>query len=349
MSEPSERSIDTAESRNAWADSKIERVSNNVYRIPLPMPGDGLRAINVYALLDEEGVTLIDAGWALPEAKDALGRALAEFDCGFADIREFVATHVHRDHYTMAIDIRRTFGSRVLLGEGERANLLYMEELIAGTAQPGYLARLHRGGASNLISQVTPDHTPRRSDWEFPDHWLKDGAILEVAGRSLRVIATPGHTSGHLVFHDADDGLLFSGDHVLPHITPSIGFQPAPYSQPLADYLDSLQLMLTLPDPRLLPAHGPAGGSTHARVHELLDHHELRLAEALDAVDTTVTAHQVAKVVPWTRHKREFTDLAPFDQVLAVNETGAHLDVLSMRGYLTDELREDGSVVYRRR
>lgn len=190
---------------------------------------------------------------------------------------------------------------------------------------------------------------PTAELWEMPDRWLNNHAELDVAGRKLRVLATPGHTSGHVVFQDAAAGLLFAGDHVLPHITPSIGFQPAPYLGPLADYLDSLRLMLTLPDARLLPAHGPAGGSVHARVHELLEHHERRLTETLEGIGETATAYEVAQLIPWTRRELAFTELSVFDQVLAVNETGAHLDVLVTRGQATSEQGEDEALVYRRR
>jgi len=98
-------------------------------------------------------------------------------------------------------------------------------------------------------------------------------------------------------------------------------------------YLDSLHLMTTLADARLLPAHGPVGDSMHARVGELLAHHDDRLAETLAALgDRTRTAHQVAGELGWTRRKVPFADLGAFDQMLAVNETAAHLDVLVARG-----------------
>ena len=51
-----------------------------------------------------------------------------------------------------------------------------------------------------------------------------------MGARVLEAVATPGHTKGHLVFHDLDAGLLFSGDHVLPTISPSIGFELGEWS-----------------------------------------------------------------------------------------------------------------------
>lgn len=148
---------------------------------------------------------------------------------------------------------------------------------------------------------------------------------------------TPGHTQGHVVFLDEQRGLLFSGDHVLPHITPSIGFElTEPGGRPLADYLDSLRLMTRYADARLLPAHGPVTDSAHTRVAELLTHHDNRLAQSLKALgDTTLDAHAVARELGWTRREVPFGELSDFNQMLAINETAAHLDVLVLRGRIT--------------
>ena len=98
-------------------------------------------------------------------------------------------------------------------------------------------------------------------------------------------MATPGHTQGHTVFADLESNMLFAGDHVLPHITPSVGFEAVLAELPLGDYLRSLRLVLNLPDMRLLPAHGPVTDTTHARVHALLAHHEERLSASLERIE----------------------------------------------------------------
>jgi glyoxylase-like metal-dependent hydrolase (beta-lactamase superfamily II) len=148
------------------------------------------------------------------------------------------------------------------------------------------------------------------------------------------VVATPGHTRGHVVFIDRDAQLMFAGDHVLPHITPSIGFEAVAAALPLGDYLDSLRLVRSLPDQRLLPAHGPVGPSVHARVDELLHHHAERLDHACGAVRDGLTAYAVAGRLTWTRRERPFADLDLFNQMLAVAETAAHLDLLVAQGRL---------------
>jgi glyoxylase-like metal-dependent hydrolase (beta-lactamase superfamily II) len=140
-----------------------------------------------------------------------------------------------------------------------------------------------------------------------------------------------------VVFHDPEANALFAGDHVLPHITPSIGIELTRPRSPLRHYLTSLELMRTLPDARLLPAHGPAGSSLHDRVAELLAHHEQRLTDTAQRVDAGATsAYEVARALGWTRRGRHYDELDFFNQIMAVNETMAHLVVLVERGWLTE-------------
>jgi glyoxylase-like metal-dependent hydrolase (beta-lactamase superfamily II) len=149
-----------------------------------------------------------------------------------------------------------------------------------------------------------------------------------------------------VVFRDAAGGLLFAGDHVLPHITPSIGFEAVPSRHPLQDFLQSLRLVRSLPDMRLLPAHGPVAGSAHARIDELLAHHDDRLGRCLAAVQAgAATAFEAAHALRWTRRGRQLAELDPFNQMLAVIETRAHLELLTAQGRL-DGSEQDGVVYY---
>jgi len=334
-----------------WTAPGVYRCAPGVHRIPLPLPSDGLRAVNVYAVADREGWTLIDAGWALTESRDRLAAALGALGSGFGDVRRFLVTHAHRDHYTLAVALRREFGTRVALGAGERPSIEVLDapEHVSGEV---HVARLLRAGApalARVIERSAPQS--RRSDWTPPDEWLQDGVGIDVGAgsgsRRLRAIATPGHTRGHVVFADEAAELLFAGDHVLPRITPSIGLEAAPPPSPLADFLASLELMTRRPDAALLPAHGPVGRRVHERVDELLAHHAKRLDATLAAVHNGCsTAHEVAAVLPWTRRDRRLDELDPFNAMLAVLETAAHLDVLATRGGVTAST-VDGVLHYR--
>ena len=161
-----------------------------------------------------------------------------------------------------------------------------------------------------------------------------------------RQILGQKRASGHVVFADSESSLMFTGDHVLPHITPSIGLQSVQAASPLGDYLDSLRHVRTLPDMRMLPAHGPVSDSVHARIDELLEHHDQRLALTERTVfDGAGTAYESAWKLGWTRHERSLDELNLFNRTLAVGETAAHLDVLVDRGQLRSST-VDGVVRY---
>jgi len=339
--------------RNAWAEPGIESLGGGVYRIPLPLPGDALKAVNVYAITGEDGVDLIDAGMAIAQARERLTEALGQLGYGLGDIRNFFITHIHQDHYTLAAELRTTLRGLITLGEGERINMRAIRDVAAGRNEPGFIEMLPAMGAAGLADQIRQFMASHwvgpqpRLQWSDPDHWLADGAILDLRSRTLRAIHTPGHTRGHVVFHDEANPALFAGDHVLPHITPSIGFQPSITRLALRDYLDSLRLMLTLPDSRLLPAHGPVCDSTHDRVNELLAHHETRLEQTREAASAgPVSACQAAEAIPWTRRQRKLADLDVMSQLLAIGETAAHLDVLVLRGELVSHTSAEGVDTY---
>jgi glyoxylase-like metal-dependent hydrolase (beta-lactamase superfamily II) len=309
---------------------------------------DGLRAVNVYALETEGGLVLVDGGWAIDDSRKQLESSLSSIGYQVGDITRFLVTHVHRDHYTQASVIRREFGSHVSLGVGDKPTLDLLRDGSLG--EDPTLVQLRRAGATQLgeaWARTMSGKRPDRSMWEYPDEWLSSDHTLDVAGRALEAVSTPGHTQGHYVFADLADGLLFAGDHVLPTITPSVGFEPAYAELPLGDFLASLAKVRALPDLRLLPAHGPVTDSSHRRVDELLVHHDERLQLCLDAVESGLeTAYDVAQVLPWTRHHRRMRDLDVFNAGLATLETAAHLDLLAAQ---TRILRSevDGAFRYR--
>lgn len=339
-----------AELRYAWLEPGPEQVVPGIFRIPLPLPSDGLRAVNVYACVDGDQVVLIDSGWALAESRAELERALKTVGFVLGDISRFLVTHVHADHYTHAVAVRREVGTKVAVGIGERDNLdaLMDEGRPDGHAQ---LEQLRGCGAADLIEPLVASGFGGTSDanlWEEPSEWIEDGERLAIPGSELEAIHTPGHTRGHLVFDDHARNVMFTGDHLLPQITPSIGFEARPGPSPLADFMNSLAVVLRLTDRTMLPAHGPAGGSTHLRAQELLAHHESRLAACLDAVSACgATAFDVARRLGWTRRDWPLERLDVQNRMLAICETAAHLNVLVEQGRL-QSTEVDGVARYAR-
>jgi glyoxylase-like metal-dependent hydrolase (beta-lactamase superfamily II) len=333
------------DSGELWSEPGAWAVADGVWRVPLPLPLDGLRAVNVYVIETGDGLTLIDGGWAIEISRQDLERALRALGRSIADIRAFLVTHVHRDHYTQAVALRRETGARISLGAQDKPTLDRLRGGKVADRDPR-LTSLHEADASDLADQWERLRKASRTDpslWEYPDDWLSSDREMAVGARTLTAIHTPGHTQGHYVFRDAAAGLLFAGDHVLPTITPSIGFEGQASLLPLEDFMSSLIKVRALPDSRLLPAHGPVVSSVHRRVDELLAHHEDRLDQCVglvDAMGKSVSA--VAERLGWTRHARSFSELDVPNRVLATLETQFHLDLLVARGRI--ERRQAGSI-----
>ena len=339
--------------RNAWSEPGVYQAAPGVHRIPLPLPGDALRAVNVYALEDAGRIVLIDSGWHRADSWEALGSGLRSIGAEVGDVAQVLVTHIHHDHYGQAARLRLEAGASVTLGAGERRGMeviVDLAERARSWAQGKTMLRRHGAPAlaeewQGALRAINEHETTAL--WEPPDVYLDDAAVIETGSRRLRVIATPGHTRGHVSLLDEENGIFFTGDHVLPHITPSIGVEVFNDGGALVEFLMSLARVWGLPADRVLPAHGPEFTDLTGRVDELLGHHGTRLAACIDAVrGTERTAAEVATILPWTRRERRFDELDLFNKVLAVNEAISHLELLRTQGtMITREV--DDVVAYR--
>lgn len=327
-------------SRTDWARPGVETVHEGVHRIALPLPLDALTAVNVYALETGSGLLLIDGGWAVPEGRRQLEESLAELGFTTSDIAMVLVTHIHRDHYTLGAALQREVGCVLSVGRNEADSLAELRvDPRSGAVQISMLAE---AGAAALIDgwrgwlQSQPDDSANYAD---PTDWLSDGESIELGEVRLRAVHTPGHTRGHFVFVDEDRSLLFSGDHLLPTITPSIGFEPVRDRLALRAFLDSLRKVEELGDLALMPAHGPAGMNSKDRARALIEHHEARLQSTFDAIAGEKTAAQAAAALRWTRRGLQLRELEPYNQALAVLETEHHLELLEARGLLRSTLK----------
>lgn len=187
-----------------------------------------------------------------------------------------------------------------------------------GPADPAHIARLHAHCGGSIVAIICthahPDHAPgalplqvlchhrppvlglpsgpqARPDSRFtPDRNLSDGEriVLRTTGgthaHTLRVIHTPGHVSNHICLLLEEDGLLFSGDHILGGSTTVIA---APDGH-MGAYLGSLDKLAALceqtPVDFVLPAHGHVLGQPLAHIRELKAHRLAREQKVLAAV-----------------------------------------------------------------
>ncbi len=182
------------EDRDAWTRPGAFEVAPGIYRMPLPLPDDGLRAVNVYAVRDGDRLTLVDGGWAVEAAEVALRAALDRIGHGPEHIDRFLVTHVHRDHYTNAAIVRKRYGARVSLGAGERPSLEHLAAR-AGSggdqeteiAQVSMLREAGAGALADLLSAYRPPPIDA-DEWAAPDEWLHDGQLVAVGGRVLAAV-----------------------------------------------------------------------------------------------------------------------------------------------------------------
>ncbi len=340
------------EDRNAWTEPGTFEVAPGVHRIPLPLPGDGLKAINVYAIADGDDLTLVDCGWRHPKAVDALRAGLATLGSDGKNITRVLATHAHYDHYGLTAYLRDHAGSEILLGRAELDMILPALQGTWDRASDFRREFFLRHGAGELIEEIEsrPDDEDYESirgqgRWEMPDTLLDDGDVVAIGDRRLRAILTPGHTRGHLAFFDETSGLLFAGDHVLPHITPSLGFEPFADGKALERFLDSLRAIRAVPATRVLPGHGPVFDDLAGRVDELIAHHDGRLDRCVSIVAAggPEPAVDVARQLPWTRRDTPFAELDILNRLLAVGETVTHLERLVDTGVLSKD--DDAGIV----
>lgn len=165
-------------------------------------------------------------------------------------------------------------------------------------------------------------------------------------GVGLVPIWTPGHSPGHACFQLPDAGVLFSGDHVLPHITPNVSLHPgSPVANPLGDYLKALGTVADLPVSLVLPAHGEPFTDLKGRVEEIEGHHRERMNEIVDSLSSGGrSAWQVAGKVSWKQGS--FDSLPYMHQRMAVGETLAHLRALVAAGEISEQIRGEGAVLF---
>jgi glyoxylase-like metal-dependent hydrolase (beta-lactamase superfamily II) len=295
-------------------------------RVPVPFP---LEHVNVYLVDTGRGFLMLDTGVGTWRARTALDEGLDRLGLDYGDITGVVLTHFHPDHTGGAALVRQRSGAPVVMSRVDAGLLAGMlrnggapaEDDLAGHGVPRGAAASFREimvAATGLVEPFTPDDT-------------LTGAGRLPGGRPLYAVPTPGHTPGHLCVHLPDADLLFTGDHVLPGITPHVGRYSAADPNPLAGFLGSLQAILALGPRRLLPAHGEPVEAPAERVRQLEEHHARRLAATLAATGSRgATAWDAA-------HGVFGTDLDAMGALLAFFETLAHLEYLRFEGLVHRE------------
>jgi glyoxylase-like metal-dependent hydrolase (beta-lactamase superfamily II) len=336
----------------------VREVTPGILRLQLPVDMPGLGHVNAYAIPDERGVAVVDPGIPGDASWTALLARLAAADLKVRHVHTVVVTHSHPDHFG---------GAHRLAAEAQAPIVTH----------GAWRTRLWPEGTGNGhghrcvgVPDVDPDDVPDTNPWEAPLPWggeslaatwrerlatagpedrpgdwlapdpdraVADGEVVALGGREWICRYTPGHTLDHLCLHDPGTGVLLSGDHVLPTITPHIGGVGSG-RDPLASFMASLdRVAAQAGGAMVLPAHGHPFADLTGRVEAIKDHHHRRLARlgelsaALGPATVVDLSHELFTAVHW----------GP----MAESETYAHLEHLRLAG-AAERYWHQGRLVY---
>lgn len=314
----------------------IEEIRPGLWSIPVPMPQSPLRYTLVYALVLPDGIALIDTGLNTDESWRALVDGVHATGHDIPDVRYVAITHLHPDHFGLVPRLLEHTDFTLAMHRNDARFLRFHSEEEVAREQAWAAAQLTQLGAPTDVPETGMAQFTRLPKGRTVDVELDDHQPLGLPGWDVSALWTPGHTPGHLCFLDETAGTVFTGDHLLPRISPNVStslFQP---TDPLDAYLVSLAHTEHLPDVEALPSHEYRFRGLAGRVTALLSHHEDRFDEIAAAVaaDPQLTAWDVARSVSWSR---PFEDLLLPLQRMAARETHAHLVVLEARGILIHE------------
>ncbi|HXH53056.1 MAG TPA: MBL fold metallo-hydrolase [Sphingomicrobium sp.] len=241
-------------------------------------------------LVGDREVAVIDPGPADKAHVEALIRAI-----GGRSVVAILCTHTHRDHSPGARPLAQATGAPVV-------------------------------GCAPLALETLGPRADAAFDGDYaPDRVLAENDAIEVDGRQLVAVATPGHTSNHLCFADEASGVLFTGDHVMGWSTTVV----VPPDGDMAAYMASLDKLRQRQDRIYYPAHGPPVTKPQQYVRSLIGHRMQREKQILRLVGEQ--PREIPDIVA-----NAYPGLDPRLTAAAGGSVLAHLLDLEKRGLVVD-------------
>lgn len=311
-------------------DLDAETTAAGIHRLPIPTPF-AVGRVNCY-LIEDDPLTLIDAGPNSGTSFDELQRGIQSLGHALEDIELVILSHQHIDHLGLVGLVASRAGAEVAAID---AAVPYVERFAENAEADDEFAlstMLANGIPQDVANALQSVSRAFRAWGARADvtRVLHDGDVLEFRDRSLEVLHRPGHSPTDTIFHDASRRMLVAADHLLPHISsnplisrPLDGSTDRPHS--LEIYMESLRLTRAMDLDIVLPGHGdPFTG--HA---ELIDKRfalHKRRAEKLYALieEKPRTAYELAQVL--------WGDIAVTQAFLTLSEVLGHTDLLRSEG-----------------
>jgi len=281
----------------APADGGFNPVTPGVWWVRLALPGP-LARINVWALADGDGWTLVDTGVGSDATIAAWEQLLREPPFN-GPLKRVIVTHMHPDHVGMAGWFTRRFGVQLWM---TRLEYLQCRVAASDTGREPPEDALCFCRAAGWDEAALASYRERfgkfgRNIQPMPDSFRRivDGERIRIGDNEWQVLVGTGHSPEHACLHCPERRLLISGDQVLPRISSNVSVQAMePGANPMADWLSSLAKLRArvMDDVLVLPSHNDCFRGLHARLaqlesdqHEGLDKLRAALAEPKRVVD----------------------------------------------------------------
>ena len=315
---------------------------SSIVAIPLPLPHVG--SVNAW-LLRGDPLTLIDTGPRADDALATLEEGLRREGLRVEDIELLLATHHHLDHVGLAATIQRRSGAAVAVLDRTADYAARYADEVEEDRQFARTLMAYHGVPDPLVADTDGfwRYIRDTSEGFSADVRLADGDHVRAGGRSLRVVARPGHSTSDTLFVDDRDGLAFVGDHLLATISSNTEIRPPDRAsdgraRSRLRYLEGLERTRSMPLARLLTGHGAPVTEPGRLVEARLRDHRRRCERILAVLaDRPATAFEIAHGL-WP----ERTVLQ--QPLLVVWEVVGHLELLLAAGAVTERAGDAGSV-----
>jgi glyoxylase-like metal-dependent hydrolase (beta-lactamase superfamily II)/8-oxo-dGTP pyrophosphatase MutT (NUDIX family) len=245
---------------------------------------------NAYLIYTSREIVVVDPGSPYDDERMALTHQLDELIAEGRQLKTILLTHAHPDHIAGVNHLRQELGDAVCV-----------------------IAHRETSGAQTEV---------------VVDRFIDDGEVLILEGKpkiTLNVLHTPGHARGHLCFHDAERGILLSGDNIVG--LGSVLIDPPQGN--MRHYLHSLERLGNIPGLTVLfGGHGPAMANPYDKINEYMAHRLEREQKILSAVRAGATSALEIVV-------RVYTDVSPKAHLMAERAVIAHLEKLEEDGLIT--------------
>jgi glyoxylase-like metal-dependent hydrolase (beta-lactamase superfamily II) len=331
------------DARATTEDPFASAANAGIHRLAVPTPF-AVGRVNVY-LIEDEPLTLVDAGPNSGTSFDVLQRGLAELGHRLEDIELVILTHQHIDHLGLVSLVARHAGAEVAALD---VAVPFVENYsIEAQADDdfAYDMMLRHGIPPDVASALRSVSRAFRAWGARAEvtRVLSDGDEMRFRDRVLQVHHRPGHSPSDTLFHDPDRQLLIAGDHLLPHISsnplmtrPLDGSRERPQS--LVIYLESMRATRAMEVDLVLPGHGEPVTDHRALIDERFSMHERRAAKLQRLIaERPRSAHELAQAL--------WGNIAVTQAYLTLSEVLGHVDVLLNAGSV-HEVERDGVSVF---